>query len=232
RRRHRGFRRGGRRGRAWALERHGGAGVRAVGRLAGRRLVRVRLQASARRQGCEPANPRPWRTDGPVGRLHRRGAGRSSPGGSARGAGGPGARPPGVVGHGPMHLSVAPSERATQAERRVTILGATGSIGASTADVIKNADGRYRVEAVASGGNAALLAHRARELGARFAAIADAGAYRDLKAALVGTDIEAAAGPAAVVEAAGRPADLVMAAISGAHGLAPTLAALQQGHTV
>jgi len=132
-----------------------------------------------------------------------------------------------------MHLPLAQSDHATPAaERRVTILGATGSIGASTADVIKHADGMYRVEAVASGGNAALLAKLARELGARFAAIADAGAYRDLKAALAGSNIEPAAGPAAVLEAAARPADLVMAAISGANGLAPTLAALEQGRTV
>jgi 1-deoxy-D-xylulose-5-phosphate reductoisomerase len=118
------------------------------------------------------------------------------------------------------------------AERRVTILGATGSIGTSTADVVKHEPGLYRVEAVASGGNAVELARLARELDARFAAIADPGAYQDLKAALAGSGIEPAAGPAAVVEAARRPADLIMAAISGANGLAPTLAALDQGSTV
>jgi len=114
----------------------------------------------------------------------------------------------------------------------VTILGATGSIGASTIDVVRHEPDRYRVEALACGGNAAQLAKLARELGARFAAIADPDAYGDLKAALSGTNIEPAAGPAAVVEAARRPADLVMAAISGANGLAPSLAALEQGSTV
>jgi 1-deoxy-D-xylulose-5-phosphate reductoisomerase len=117
-------------------------------------------------------------------------------------------------------------------ERRVTILGATGSIGTSTVDVIKHEPGLYRVEAVASGGNAAQLARLARDVDAHFAAVADPNAYQDLKSALSGSGIEPAAGPAAVVEAACRPADLIMAAISGASGLAPTLAALDQGATV
>jgi 1-deoxy-D-xylulose-5-phosphate reductoisomerase len=121
---------------------------------------------------------------------------------------------------------------AAPVERRVTILGATGSIGSSTVDVVKHEPGLYRVEAVASGGNAVELARIARELAAGFAAIADPGAYQDLKSALAGSGIEPAAGPAAVVEAARRPADLIMAAISGANGLAPTLAALDQGSTV
>jgi 1-deoxy-D-xylulose-5-phosphate reductoisomerase len=77
-----------------------------------------------------------------------------------------------------------------------------------------------------------LLAKRARELNARFAAIADPNLYRDLKDELSGSGIEPAAGASAVVEAARRPADLVMGAISGANGLAPTLAALEQGRTV
>jgi len=132
-----------------------------------------------------------------------------------------------------MDLAIARSEqKASVAERRVTILGATGSIGASTVDVVKHEPARYRVEAVASGGNVGLLAKLARELDARFAAIADPQSYRDLKSHLAGTRIEVAAGPAAIIEAASRPADLTMAAISGASGLAPTLAALKQGRTV
>jgi 1-deoxy-D-xylulose-5-phosphate reductoisomerase len=132
-----------------------------------------------------------------------------------------------------MDLPVTRSDwSVAAAERCVTILGATGSIGTSTIDVVKHARGLYRVEAVASGGNAASLARLARELDARFAAIADPHAYRDLKSHLSGTRTEPAAGSAAVVEAARRPADLVMAAISGASGLAPTLAALEQGRTV
>jgi 1-deoxy-D-xylulose-5-phosphate reductoisomerase len=88
------------------------------------------------------------------------------------------------------------------------------------------------VEAVTARGNAAALAGVARDLGARFAAIADESAFRDLKDALSGTGIEAAAGAAALVEAARRPADIVVAAISGASGLEPTLAALGAGRTV
>jgi 1-deoxy-D-xylulose-5-phosphate reductoisomerase len=127
---------------------------------------------------------------------------------------------------------VRPDTVPAPAPRRVTILGATGSVGASTAEILKGEPALYRVEAVTARGNAAALARVARELGARFAAIADESAYRDLKKDLAGTGIEAAAGPAAIVEAAGRPADIVLAAISGAAGLEPTLAALGQGRIV
>jgi 1-deoxy-D-xylulose-5-phosphate reductoisomerase len=118
------------------------------------------------------------------------------------------------------------------AKRRVTILGATGSVGTSTIDLLRRQPERYRVEAVCARGNAAALAKVARDVNARFAAIVDVAAYRDLKAALAGSSIEVAAGPAAAVEAARRPADWIMAAISGASGLEPTMAALEQGCTV
>ena len=72
----------------------------------------------------------------------------------------------------------------------------------------------------------------AREFGARFAAVADPDAYGELKDALAGTGIEAAAGADAVVEAARRPADWVIGAITGAAGLEPTLAAVERGATV
>jgi len=130
-----------------------------------------------------------------------------------------------------LPLTQAEGHTAT-AKRRISILGATGSIGTSTFDVIKHEPALYEVEAVASGGNARQLAKVARELAARFAAVADPKAYGELKAELSGSAIEAAAGAEAVVEAARRPADLVMAAITGASGLAPTLAALEQGGTV
>ncbi len=116
--------------------------------------------------------------------------------------------------------------------RSVTILGATGSIGTSTVDLIKRNPDRYRVEAVTAGRNAGPLAEIAREVGARMAVVADETAYGDLKAALAGSGIEAAAGEAALVEAAERDADWVMAAISGAIGLKPTLAAIERGATV
>ncbi|MBX6425855.1 MAG: 1-deoxy-D-xylulose-5-phosphate reductoisomerase [Variibacter sp.] len=120
----------------------------------------------------------------------------------------------------------------TRAPRRVSILGATGSIGASTVDLVRREPARYQVEAVTANHNAAALGALARALGARFAAVADPTRYKELKEALAGSGIEAAAGPQAIVEAAGRPADWVMAAIAGASGLAPTLNAVAQGATV
>jgi 1-deoxy-D-xylulose-5-phosphate reductoisomerase len=116
--------------------------------------------------------------------------------------------------------------------RSVVILGATGSIGRSTADIIANAGSAFKVAAVAGGRDPIALARVARELGADFAALADASGYAALKEALSGTSIEAAAGPAAVVEAALRPADIVMGAIAGTAGVEPTYAALSAGRTV
>ena len=121
---------------------------------------------------------------------------------------------------------------AAAAERSVTLLGATGSIGASTIDLIKRANGRYRVEAVSAKSKAAPLAALARELDARFAAIGDPAAYRELKDALAGSGIEAAAGESALIEAAARPAQWVIGAITGAAGLKPTLAAAERGAIV
>jgi 1-deoxy-D-xylulose-5-phosphate reductoisomerase len=121
---------------------------------------------------------------------------------------------------------------AVPAERSVTLLGATGSIGASTIDLLKRERHRYRVEAVTAHRNVAALAQVARELGARFAAVADANSYNALKDALAGSGIEVGAGETALTEAAQRPADWLMAAISGATGLRPTLAAVERGATV
>jgi 1-deoxy-D-xylulose-5-phosphate reductoisomerase len=116
--------------------------------------------------------------------------------------------------------------------RSVTLLGATGSIGSSTIDLLRRDPAHYRVEAVTAHREAKSLARLARELNARFAAIADPAAYGELKAELSGSGVEAAAGAEAVVEAARRPADWVMAAITGAASLAPTLAAAERGATV
>src|SRR5438046_7532294 len=118
------------------------------------------------------------------------------------------------------------------AERSVTVLGATGSIGASTMDLIRRERAAYRVEALSANTNAAALAALARELGARFAAVGDPAAYRELKDALAGSGIEAAAGAGALVEAAIRPAQWVIGAITGAAGLKPTLAAAERGAIV
>jgi len=116
--------------------------------------------------------------------------------------------------------------------RSVVILGATGSIGKSTAEIIAGAGGAFRVEAVAGGRDPHALARLARELGAKFAALADPSGYAQLKEALAGTSIEPAAGEEAVVEAALRPCDIVMGAIAGTAGVKPTFAALSAGRTV
>jgi len=117
-------------------------------------------------------------------------------------------------------------------ERSVTILGATGSIGASTIDLIKRERSRYRVEALSANTNATALAALARELNARFAAIADPTAYQELKSALAGSGIVAGAGESALVEAAAYPAQWVIGAITGAAGLKPTLTAAERGAIV
>jgi 1-deoxy-D-xylulose-5-phosphate reductoisomerase len=115
------------------------------------------------------------------------------------------------------------------AERSVTLLGATGSIGTSTIDLLKRERERYRVEALTAHRNAAALAALAREVGARFAAVGDPAAYRELKDRLAGTAIEAGAGESALIEAAQRPADWVIGAITGSAGLKATLAAAERG---
>ena len=116
--------------------------------------------------------------------------------------------------------------------RSITILGATGSIGRSTADVVLAHREAYRVEAVVGGRDAEGLAATARRLHARFAALADARAGDDLRAALSGSGIASGAGHQAVMEAAGRDADVVLAAIGGTAGLRPTHAALQPGRRI
>lgn len=118
------------------------------------------------------------------------------------------------------------------APRAVTILGATGSIGSSTIDLLKRQGDRFTVEALTANKNGAALAKLARELGARFAAVADPDAYKDLKSELSGSGIEAASGPAAVAEAARRPAEWVIGAITGTAGLEPALAAIERGVTL
>ena len=116
--------------------------------------------------------------------------------------------------------------------RKITILGSTGSIGCNTLNLIQCNPEAYEVEALTANKNVDLLATQARETNARFAVIADDGLYPALKDALSGTSIEAGAGVSAVIEAASRPADWVMAAIVGAAGLEPTLTAVRRGVTI
>ncbi len=132
-----------------------------------------------------------------------------------------------VSGTGAQH---GPTAR--DGARRLVILGASGSVGTSTAEIVAGADGAFDVVAVAGGRDPVALAKVARALGARFAALADPAGYAELKSALSGTAIEAAAGADAVVEAALHPADIVMGAIAGTAGVAPTFAALSAGRTV
>jgi 1-deoxy-D-xylulose-5-phosphate reductoisomerase len=113
--------------------------------------------------------------------------------------------------------------------RKITILGSTGSIGCNTLDLIQRNPEAYEVEALTANKNVDLLATQARKTNARFAVIADESLYPALKEALSGTSIEAGAGASAVIEAASRPADWVMAAIVGAAGLEPTLTAVRRG---
>ena len=116
--------------------------------------------------------------------------------------------------------------------RSITVLGATGSIGDSTMDLLRGARDRYRVEALTGNSNVHGLAQLAREFNARFAAVADPARLSELREALAGTGIECGAGESAIIEAAARPADWVMAAVSGAAGLKPALAAVDRGATV
>src|ERR1700744_3069425 len=124
------------------------------------------------------------------------------------------------------------NNKAATAVRSVTVLGATGSIGDSTMDLVRGARDRYRVEALTGNSNVQGLAKLAREFDARFPAVADPGKLSELKEALAGTRTECGAGESAIIEAAARPADWVMAAVSGAAGLKPALAAVDRGATV
>ena len=114
----------------------------------------------------------------------------------------------------------------------VSILGATGSIGRSTTDLLAQHPERFRTGALVGGRDAEAIAKLAREIGADFVALADASQGAALKDLLSGTGIPNGAGEGAVLEAVARDADIVMAAVSGAAGLRPTHAALRLGRTV
>ncbi|GGO52734.1 1-deoxy-D-xylulose 5-phosphate reductoisomerase [Roseovarius pacificus] len=116
--------------------------------------------------------------------------------------------------------------------KRITILGATGSIGQNTLDLIRRDRDAYQVVALTGGRNIAQLARDAMEFGAEIAVTARDDLLDDLRAALSGSAVRAAAGAGAVAEAGARPADWVMSAIVGAAGLPPGLAALEQGATL
>lgn len=115
------------------------------------------------------------------------------------------------------------------APRRLTVLGATGSVGCNTLDLVGRTPEKFQIVALTANNNARDLAELAIRHEAELAVVADPGAYGELKDCLAGTSVEAASGAEALVEAASRPADWTMASIMGAAGLRPTFAAVQQG---
>jgi 1-deoxy-D-xylulose-5-phosphate reductoisomerase len=116
--------------------------------------------------------------------------------------------------------------------KSISILGATGSIGQSTLDLVRRQPDAFCVEALTAQTSVTALAAAAKATHAKIAVIGEVSLYADLKAELAGTDIEAAAGREALIAAAGRGADWTMAAIVGCAGLEPVMAAIAQGGTV
>lgn len=120
----------------------------------------------------------------------------------------------------------------TGESKSLTVLGATGSIGTSTLDLIGRNRDKFTVEAVTANRNVRELAQLARRFGAKMAVIADDALFGDLKDALSGSGIAVGAGEQGLLEAASMPADITMAGIMGAAGLRPTLEAVKQGNRV
>ena len=116
--------------------------------------------------------------------------------------------------------------------RRLSLFGATGSVGQSTLDLVRRDGEAWTIEVLSANSDVAELAKLAKEFRPAVAVIADAARYGELAEALAGTGIEAAAGADALIDAARMPTDLVMAAIVGTAGLAPTMAALEAGTDV
>lgn len=117
-------------------------------------------------------------------------------------------------------------------EKTISILGATGTIGQNTLDLINRNKDSYRVTTLTGNSNIALLAKQAIEFGVEFAATACEEKYQELKDALKGTNIQCGAGEEALIEAASKPVDISMAAIVGVAGLKPTLKALENAKLV
>lgn len=116
--------------------------------------------------------------------------------------------------------------------KRVSVLGATGSVGRSTLDLVRHAPDKFEIVSLTANRNVEALAEHAVEFGAKVAVIADPAQYSALQQALAGSSVTAMAGPDALCEAAAMDTDYVMAAIVGAVGLEPTLAAVRAGHCV
>ncbi len=132
-----------------------------------------------------------------------------------------------------MNVAIAEAEvQPLSTPRSVTILGSTGSVGCNTLDLIERSPQCFQVEVLTAKDSVDLLANQVRRFQPKLAVVADPAAYTALKDALGPCDTEIAAGPEAVRDAAERPTDWVMAAIVGAAGLAPTLAAVRRGAIV
>lgn len=116
--------------------------------------------------------------------------------------------------------------------RTVTVLGSTGSVGGNTLDLIERNPERFSVVALTANRSVDDLIAQAKKFRPEIAVIGDEGLYQELKDGLQGTDVKAAAGQAALIEAAEAPSDWVMGSIVGAAGLAPTLAAIRRGAIV
>ncbi len=116
--------------------------------------------------------------------------------------------------------------------RSITILGATGSVGASTLDLIRREREKWRVVALTANCSAVELAKLAIEFDAEIAVVGDESCLEDLREALAGSDIEAAGGAQALCEAAARKVDVTVGAIVGCAGLGPVMAAIEQGGTI
>jgi len=119
--------------------------------------------------------------------------------------------------------------RTATAPRRVSVLGSTGSVGCNTLDLIERNPNAFQVVALTAHRNVEALAAQAKKFRPAVVAIADPACYAALKDALADTNVEVAAGPQSLVDAALQPTDWVMAGIVGAAGLAPTIAAAKQG---
>ena len=126
----------------------------------------------------------------------------------------------------------SPTADALGLAKRITVLGSTGSVGTNTLDLVARNRELFAVEALTANQNVEALASQAQIFDAKLAVIADEGRYKELKSLLSGTSIACAAGPEALNEAAAQPSELVMAAIVGAAGLAPTMEAVRRGTTV
>ena len=116
--------------------------------------------------------------------------------------------------------------------RRISILGATGSVGTSTLDLVERHPDRFEVVALTAATNALALADAARRTGAKLAVIVDESRLPELREALAGTDCRAATGHDALLEAAAGDAEWVMASIVGCAGLEPVMAAVEAGRTI